>query len=119
VTGRLDFDHTPYIALELPGAGVHQEFVVDTGFNGPLYLPEDKIAGWDLPFITSAPMTLANHSIIVADVFEATVIWFSAVHRVSVVAGPSGCDSLLGMELLKGCRIELDDAARVLRIDRL
>ncbi len=117
--GRLHSDHTPYVVVEVLEAGVIQEFVVDTGFTGSLYLPEDKIADWTLAFITSAPMVLANQSVIIADVFEATVVWFSVEHRVPVIAGPSGCDSLLGMELLEGCRIDLDRALRAVQISQL
>jgi clan AA aspartic protease len=119
VKGRLASDHTPYVTVEVKEAGVGREFVVDTGFSGFLYLPEDKIAQWNLLFITSAPMVLANQSVVIADVFEATVVWFSVNHRVPVVAGPSGCDSLLGMELLVGCRIDLDRVARSVRIEQL
>ena len=64
-------------------------------------------------------MVLANQSVVIADVFEATVVWFSGKHRVSVIAGPSGCDSLVGMELLEGCRIDLDRALGEIRIDEL
>ena len=55
--GRLDSDHTPYVTVEVLEAGVvGREFVVDTGFSGSLYLPEDIITQWNLLFITSAPM---------------------------------------------------------------
>jgi len=119
VKGRLASDHTPYVTFEVVEAGVDHEFVVDTGFSGSLYLPQDRIEQWDLLFITSASLVLANQSVIIADVFEATVVLFSTTRRVPVVAGPSGCDSLLGMELLEGCRIELDGAANEVRIDEL
>jgi len=95
------------------------DVVVDTGFSGSLYLPEDKIADWNLLFMTSAPMVLANQSVLIADVFETTAVWFSVQHRVPVIAGPSGCDSLVGMELLAGCRIDLDRVLGEIRIDQL
>ena len=63
--GRLASDHTPYVTIEMLEAGVGREFVVDTGFSGYLYLPEDKIANWNLLFITSASMVLANQSVII------------------------------------------------------
>ncbi len=117
--GRLASDHTPYVRIEVLEAGVEHEFVVDTGFSGSLYFPEDRIADWNLLFITSAPMVLANQSVVIADVFEATVVWFSVHHRVPIVAGPSGCDSLVGMELLEGCRIDLDRVLGEVRINQL
>jgi len=119
VKGRLASDHTPYVTIEVLEADVRREFVVDTGFSGSLYLPEDKIAAWNLLFITSAPMVLADQSVLIADVFESTVVWFSVKHRVPAIAGPSGCDSLLGMELLEGCRIDLDRVLGEIRIDQL
>lgn len=69
--------------------------------------------------MTSAPMVLANQSVLIADVFETTAVWFSVQHRVPVIAGPSGCDSLVGMELLAGCRIDLDRVLGEIRIDQL
>jgi clan AA aspartic protease len=119
VKGRLASDHTPYVTIEVREAGVGREFLIDTGFSGSLYLPEDKIADWNLLFITSAPMALADQSVVIAEVFEGTVVWFSVQHRVPVIAGPSGCDSLVGMELLEGCRIDLDRVLGEVRIDQL
>jgi hypothetical protein len=46
-------------------------------------------------------------------------MWFSIARRVEVIAGPVGSDALVGMELLKGSRIELDDVAAEVRIDLL
>ena len=63
-------------------------------------------------------MVLADQSVLIADVFEATLVWFSVHHRVPVIAGPSGCDSLVGMELLEGCRIDLDRVLGEVRIDQ-
>lgn len=114
VQGRLTFDYTPYIPLTI--AGSLRECVIDTGFGGALYLSEDKIASLNLPFLTSAPIILANQSVVITDVFEATVMWFSVARRGAVIAGPVGSDTLVGMELLKGCRIELDDVAGEVRI---
>jgi len=114
VKGRLTSDHTPYIPLTV--AGSPQDCIIDTGFGGAIYLSDDKIASLNLPFLTSAPIILANQSVVISDVFEATVMWFSVTRRVAVIAGPVGSDALVGMELLKGCRIELDDVAGEVRI---
>lgn len=100
-------------------AGGGHEFVIDTGFNGSLYVPEDIIETWGLPFVSSLLIALADQSTIVADVFEATVVWFGASVRVQVLAGPPGCESLLGMELLQGCRIEFDQLIGEVRVEHL
>ena len=64
-------------------------------------------------------MTLADQSVIIADIYEATMDWFGSSHQVTVTAGSTGCDSLLGMRLLEGCRIELDDVNSEVRLERL
>jgi clan AA aspartic protease len=92
---------------------------VDTGFSDFLYLAEEVIMAWGLPFVMSVPVTLADQSTIIADVYEATVIWFGTSARVQVLAGPLGCDPLLGMRLLEGCRIELDRVNGEVRIEQL
>lgn len=117
--GRLTPDHTASVEVEVLEAGGTREFVVDTGFSDFLYLPEDLIVAWGLPFVISTPVVLADQSTTIADVYEATVIWFGTSVRVHVIAGPSGCDLLLGMKLLEGCRIELDRVNGEVRIEPL
>jgi len=119
VTGWLTSDHAAFIAAEVVEAGGGYELVIDTGFSGFLYIPEDTIATWGLSFVSSVPMVLADQSIVIVDVYEATIIWFGVSQRVSVLAGPIGCDSLLGMELLEGCRIELDGVHAEVRLHKL
>ena len=100
-------------------AEVECKLIVDTGFSGCVYLPEDKISSWRLEFVSSAPISLADQSTAIVDVYEANLIWFGASVRVAALGGPDGCDSLLGMELLEGCRIELDRSNGEVRIERL
>ena len=117
--GWLTSDHAGYVAAEVVEAGGTHELVVDTGFGGFLYIPEDTISTWGLSFVSSVPVALADQSTVIVDVYEAAIIWFGVTLRVSVLAGPSGCDSLLGMELLEGCRIELDRVNAEVRIEKL
>lgn len=119
MNGWLTSDHAAYLAAEVFEAGGSHEFVIDTGFNGFLYIPEDTISDWSLSFVSSVPVALADQSVMIADVYQATIVWFGLSQRVSVLAGPSGCDSLLGMELLEGCRIELDRVNAEVRLEKL
>jgi predicted aspartyl protease len=102
VKGVLDFDLSPYVRLQVTASGGNYDYVVsnlcvvDTGFSGSLYLPEDKIATWNLPFLSSIPVVLANQMEVIADAYECTVFWFDSPLQVAVLAGPSGCDSLVG-----------------------
>ena len=122
--GFLDFDLSPYVSLKLIRSDDEllddsHACVVDTGLSGFLYLPEDRIAAWNLPFLSSVPVVLANRIDVIADAYECSVSWFGVPLPGAFLAGPSGCDSLVGMELLKGCRIELDVDAREVRIELL
>lgn len=117
--GRLTPDLAACIAIELFESGGWHDVIVDTGFNDYLNLPEDKIVAWSLPFIATVPVTLADQSTLIADMYEANLVWFGFPLRVTVVAGPYGSDSLLGMRLLKGCRIELDWMNGEVRIEPL
>ena len=117
--GWLSSDHAPYIAPVMVEAGGEHQIVIDTGFNGSLYVPEDSIETWNLPFLSSVEIALADQSTVVVEVFEATVAWFGDSVRVQVLAGPPGCESLLGMEPLEGCRIELDQLIGEVRVEQL
>lgn len=119
MNGWLTSDHAAYVAGEVFEAGGSHDLVIDTGFSGFLYIAEDTIAAWGLSFVSSIPIALADQSLTVADMYEATINWFGVSQRVSVLAGPSGCDSLLGMELLEGCRIELDGVNAEVRLEKL
>jgi clan AA aspartic protease len=107
--GKLSPDRAAHVEIKLVESDNTHDVILDTGFSDFLYLPEDLIAACDLGFIGSVPMTLADKRIMIADVFEANLVWFGVSQQVTVTAGPFGCDSLLGMRLLEGCRIELDN----------
>lgn len=119
MTGRLTQDYTAYLAVQVLEAGAAHEMVVDTGFNDYLYLPEDIIATWNLPYVITSSVELADGSTMIADLYEANVVWFGATIRVTVLSGPTGCDPLVGMRLLAGCRIELDERNAEVRVERL
>ena len=117
--GALTSDHIAYLSIVVIEERGEYEFIVDTGFSGSVYLPEDIIANWGLPFVSTVPIALADQSTVTVDVYEAHLIWFGVTMRVPVLAAPAGGDSLLGMELLEGCRIELDRINGEIRIELL
>lgn len=117
--GTLTSDHTACLSPVILEAGGDHEVVVDMGFTGFLYLPEDTISSWGLHFVSNIPMLLADQSTVIADVYEATVVWFGSPLRVPVLEGPSGSVSLIGMGFLEGCCIELDRAKSEVRLEQL
>lgn len=74
--GWLSSDHAAYVAADVNEAGGTHELVIDTGFGGFLYISEDTISAWGLSFVSSVPVALADQSIVIVDVYEATIIWF-------------------------------------------
>ncbi|MDP6359008.1 MAG: hypothetical protein QF473_28065 [Planctomycetota bacterium] len=117
--GTITADHTASVGVTILESGGVHTCVVDTGFTEFLYLPANVIAAWNLVFLVSTPIELADGSTVITDVYEATLEWFGVFIRATVIAGPAGCDSLIGMQLLEGCRIELDAANAEIRIDKL
>ena len=69
--------------------------------------------------MVSATVSLADGSTMIADLYEAKIVWFGATVRVPVLAEPPLCDSLVGMKLLAGGRIELDERNAEVRIEQL
>lgn len=117
--GILTSDLTPYLDTDIVEAGGAHPLVVDTGFNDFLYLPEDLIAAWNLPFLIVSTVKLADGSLVAADLYEANIVWLGTKRRVTVLAGPIGCDSILGMRILVGHRLELDEQNAEVRIEAL
>ena len=76
------------------------ETIVDTGYDGSLSLPPDAISELGLPWCRRDEAFLADGSICIFDVYEATVIW----NRRRLIVPVDGADTspLLGTALLDG-----------------
>lgn len=82
------------------------EFVIDTGFEGALTLPPAAITALGLPYLIQINANLANNSSVVADVFQATIVWDGAERDVAVLA--MGRRPLVGTALLDGFNLNAD-----------
>jgi clan AA aspartic protease len=80
--------------------------VIDTGFNGFLTLPSAIITALDLPWSASDTVTLGDGSETLFDIYTATVIWDGEYHQIDIAA--SETESLIGMALLYGYRLQVD-----------
>jgi clan AA aspartic protease len=80
--------------------------VVDTGFNGFLTLPSAVITTLDLPWSGSDIVTLGDGSETLFDLYAATIIWDGQYREVDIAE--SETDSLIGMALLYGYRLQID-----------
>lgn len=102
MNGRVLANHALIkIPLQLVGMPVLEiEFVIDTGFMGFLTLPLAAVARLDLPFIRRIPANLADDSMIMVDVYVATIVWNNIEREVEVLA--TGKRPLLGTLMLHG-----------------
>jgi clan AA aspartic protease len=88
------------------GLCVEVSAVVDTGSTGELTLPAAAIRELELPLLRQDPAILADGSEVMADIYEAEVMWFGKVRPVEV-AEMDGTP-LLGMKLMQNCRLTMD-----------
>jgi clan AA aspartic protease len=85
------------------------EFVVDTGFEGALVLPDAAVAALGLPVHQRVISKLADGSRRMTDVYRTTIDWDGAVLDVAVLA--MGDRPLLGTALLAGYNLSADFVA--------
>ncbi len=109
MTGVVNADLEPLLRLTVRDAGgqPHEvELVIDTGFNGFLTLPPALVAALGLPWLCRQQGQLADGSILVFDVYVATVDWHGQPRSVEVEAADA--QPLLGMALLQGSELRIE-----------
>ena len=82
------------------------EFVVDTGFQGELTLPQAAVQALGLPYIQEMSSNLANDSSVKTDSHVATIVWNGYEKDVLVLA--LGRRPLLGTALLENMNLNVD-----------
>jgi clan AA aspartic protease len=111
IRGSVSSDLEAILKLHLLGErGTEEEIeaVIDTGFNGFLTLPMSVIDKLSLSWLYRQQGELADGSLHVFDVFEATVIWSDASRSIEVEAAET--EPLLGMALLQGHELRISVA---------
>jgi clan AA aspartic protease len=84
------------------------EFVVDTGFEGALTLPQAAVAALGLPASAKLDAKLADDTLTTVIVHQATIVWNGREVEVAVLA--MGQRPLLGTALLDGFNLSADFA---------
>ena len=108
MTGRVTTLHEATLRLTVSGPDQRQQAVdtvLDTGFNGFLTLPSHVVRTLRLPFVGHRRVTLGDGSIVVLDLYLATVLWHEQEREVLVLQADGG--PLMGMALLYGSRVVL------------
>ncbi len=80
--------------------------LLDTGFNGGMTLPGNKIDDLGLEYLTNTRMMLADGNLVVVPTYEIPMLWRDEIEVVKVFRMEG--DPLLGMDLMRGARIEFD-----------
>lgn len=80
--------------------------VIDTGYNGHLTLPAEKIAFLGLSLAGQRRAKLADDSLVLLDVFQGSMTWHGARKNILVSQAEGG--ALIGMRLLAGSRLTID-----------
>jgi clan AA aspartic protease len=89
---------------------------VDTGFTGELVLPQERIVALGLPLSAVVRVELGDGSETVLNAYTCLIEWFGHVKQIEVVAN-TGQFPLLGVGLLRGHTLTVDNASRALTID--
>jgi clan AA aspartic protease len=108
IRGRVTADRDVTIPLDIAGPNQQwqrTEAVIDTGFNGFLTLPPALVHTLRLPLVGNRRAALGDGSVVVLDVYLATVLWHDQEREVLVLQADS--DPLVGMSLLYGNRVTL------------
>jgi len=108
ITGRVTAQRDAMVRLVVLDR-VHQphdvDAVIDTGFNGFLTLPRTMVQTLQLPLAGNRRVTLGDGSMVVLDLYLATVLWDTQPREVLVLTAEGG--SLMGMAMLYGHRVIL------------
>lgn len=109
IDGLVSRDCEAVVPVLVRGVGLPDllvECVLDTGFSGFLALPPDLVRRLDLPWERREWATLADGSTTRFNAYEAILEW--VVGPVTVQVDCMEAAPLIGMSLLRNCRIEID-----------
>lgn len=110
IRGVVTTDREPIVQMAARDAN-GQEFpfdsVVDTGFTGWLTRPPHTIAALGLSWKELGRAILADGSEVDFDVYEASILWDG--QWVSIPVDEADAESLMGMRLMEGYRILIED----------
>jgi clan AA aspartic protease len=97
--------------IELPA-------MIDTGYNGEVILPEEKIRSLGLEFLGTIDTELANGEIVELDLYRGWFKWFDSIQEVAVGSSRSE-DTLLGTLILADCHLDINFREGWVTIERL
>ena len=106
----------PFISVIVESKEI--EFLLDTGFNGAILLPLEKIRELRLKPFAVTQYALADGSHATSEVFEAEVEWLGQKKKIAAI-GTQSDFTPLGMELLTSAKTILSPSKNILKIEPL
>ncbi|MDQ5826446.1 MAG: clan AA aspartic protease [Chloroflexota bacterium] len=111
-SGKVTASGEAVLRLRLsPGETV--ECLVDTGFTGALVLPHELVTRLNLPIVGREVFEMVGGRRFVAGVALAEVEWLGRRATFRVIVSE---DTLIGTEMLDGCRLVIDYAAHTVTV---
>ena len=109
IHGKVDAHREARVHLDVIGPDHRTrtiQAVVDTGFNGYLTLPEDRIEDLGLHSAGRRRATLGDGSTITLEGYYAMVLWHDGTRDMTILC--SETEPLVGMAMLDGSRLTMD-----------
>lgn len=90
--------------VEIQVSGLQTEVIIDTGFDGALWLPTALLTGLNLELLSTQRFSVADGHSVDSQVFAGKMNWLGNEIKVEIVATESN-NALLGTELLRECSL--------------
>lgn len=115
IDGYFNVPDEPVLGLDVGSSQI--EFLVDTGFNGGLIIPEQMTAGLDIKYDRGLEeFRTANEATFLASAASVEITWFGKAIRVPVATTEEVTEAILGGKMLKDCRLIIDYRQRTVSI---
>jgi len=116
IDGYFNVRDEPVIRLDVGSSQV--EFLVDTGFNGGLIIPDQVADGLDITYDRGLEeFCTATGATFLASGCSIEITWFGQAVRVPVATSEEVHEAILGGSMLKDCRLMIDYGNRTVMID--
>jgi clan AA aspartic protease len=115
IEGYFNVRDEPVIGLDVGASQI--EFLVDTGFNGGLIIPEQMAERLDIKYDRGLEeFRTANEATFLASAGSMEITWFGQAIRAPVATTEEVPEAILGGKMLKDCRLIIDYSERTVTI---
>ena len=105
------------LVIKLDVGSSQIEFLVDTGFNGGLIIPDQIAGGLDIKYDRGLEeFCTATGATFLASGCSMEITWFGQAIRVPVATSEEVAEAILGGNMLKHCRLTIDYGRRTVTI---